>query len=64
MWRELNLFGVYLSPLVMYLAAAIVVHVPLHILLARTRFWRWVWNPPLAEAGLFVCVLGLIMVLL
>ncbi len=64
MWREINLFGVYLPPLLAYIAAAIVVHTPLHFVLARSRFWRWTWNPPLAEAGIFVCVLGLIVVLL
>lgn len=60
MWRELDLFGVFLPPLLAYLGAALVLHVLLRIALDWVRFWRWVWNPPLAEAGLYVCVLGLL----
>ncbi len=64
MWRETNIAGVFLSPLVGYMAAALVVHLPLRWLLIRLRLHRWVWNAPLADAGLYVCILGALVGLL
>ena len=58
MWRETNLFGIYISPLVGYALAALLVYLPLRWLLVRLRLHRWAWNPLLADAGLYVCVLG------
>lgn len=63
MWREVEVFGVLLPPVLAYGAAAVVVYLPVRWGVGRLRLWRFVWNPPLAEAGLFVCVLGSLMVL-
>lgn len=64
MWRELNLGGVYLPPLLAYMLAALVIHGPLRLVLTRVGFWRWTWNQPLAEVGVYVCVLALVSELL
>lgn len=64
MWRETNLFGVYMSPLVVYMAAAALVYAPLRWLLIRLGAFRWTWNPPLAEASAYICILGLLVALL
>jgi hypothetical protein len=56
MWRETNLLGVYISPLVAYMTAAVIIFVPLRMILARPL--RWTWNTSLAEAGIFLCILG------
>jgi hypothetical protein len=64
MWRETNIDGVFISPLVAYMIAALVVYVPLRWLLLHLRLQRWVWNPLLAEAGIYVCILGLLVGLL
>ncbi len=64
MWREANIAGVYFSPLVVYMVAALVAYLPLRLVLVRAGFVRWVWNPPLAEAGLYMCILGLFVAVL
>ncbi len=60
MWRETNLFGIYLPPLLVYMAVALAMYVPVRLLLIRLRLFRWVWNPPLAEIALFVCIVGIL----
>jgi hypothetical protein len=60
MWRETNLWGIYLPPLLVYMAVAAVVYVPLRLLMIRLRLFRWMWNPPLAETAIYVCIVGLL----
>lgn len=62
MWRETNVFGVYMSPIVAYMFAAGLIYAALRFVLARTRAFRNAWNPPLLEAGIFVCILGVLVV--
>ena len=57
-WRETNLFGVYMSPLVAYMFAAGLVYLPVWSLMRRLRVSRWMWNASLAGAGIYVCILG------
>ena len=64
MWRETNVFGIFLSPLLGYMLAALLLYLPLRWVLVRLRFDRWVWNAPLADAGLYLCVLGALIGLL
>ncbi len=60
MWRETNLFGIYLPPLLVYMAVALALYVPARLLLIRLRLFSWVWNPPLAEIALYVCIVGIL----
>ncbi len=60
MWRETNLFGIYVSPLLTYMAVAGLVYAPIRFVLIRLRLFRWTWNPPLVEVGLFICILGVL----
>ena len=64
MWRETNVAGVFLSPLVAYMLAALRIYLPPRWLLIRFGLLRWVWNPPLAETGLYVGLLGALVALL
>ena len=61
MWRETNLFGIYVSPLLVYMLAAGIVYAPLRYLCIRLRLFRRLWNPPLAEMAMFICILGLLL---
>lgn len=61
-WRETNLLGVYLSPLVVYMLAAGLVYAPLRFLAVRMQAFRWTSNPPLAEIGIYICILGVLVV--
>ena len=60
MWRETNVFGIFLPPLLVYMAIAAVLYVPVRLLIIRLRLFRWVWNPPLAETAIYVCIVGLL----
>ena len=60
MWRETNLFGVLLPPLVIYMLVALAVYLLLHWTLNRFGGFRWLANPPLAGAAIYVCILGLL----
>ena len=64
MWRESNVAGVFFSPFVAYMAVALLLYLPLRWLLIRLRLHRWAWNPLLADAALYVCVLGALVGLL
>jgi hypothetical protein len=50
MLRETNVFGIFISPLVSYMFASLV--------LVLLRIQRWAWNVPLAETAIYVCILG------
>ncbi len=63
MWRETTVAGVLLSPLVTYMLAALVIYLPIRAVLIRLRWDRWAWNPALAESGLYVCILGVLVTL-
>ncbi len=64
MWRETNIAGVLISPLIVYMLAALILYVPMRWLLLRLRMDRWAWNPLLADACLYVCILGALVWLL
>ena len=61
MWRETNLGGVYLPPLLAYATVALLVSVVMRAVMIRLRLFRWTWNPPLAETALFVCILAVLL---
>ena len=50
-FTEINVFGVFVSPMsVMLLAAWVVVHL-LHRMADRTGLWRHLWHPRLGQRG-------------
>jgi protein AaeX len=58
MIKEIDLFGVYLSPMVGYAIAAALIWQALRYLLGRQGAYRWVWHRPLFDLALFVIVLA------
>ncbi|MGC5779198.1 DUF1656 domain-containing protein [Methylobacterium sp. NFXW15] len=60
MYKDIHFGGVMVSSFVGYALAAFAVLVLLRFLFARIRFSRYVANAPLAEAGIYVCVLALL----
>ena len=64
MRHELDIGGILLSPFVAYAGVAFLIMMLLRFGFARIRFGRYVANPPLAEAGLFVCILALLVAFL
>jgi fructose-specific phosphotransferase system IIC component len=58
MLRETNIFGIFISPLVSYMFAALLLYLVLRPVLIWLRIRRWAWNVPLAETAFYVCILG------
>lgn len=60
MWKETNIAGVLISPLVPYGLVALLLFLAIRPVLVRLRFQRWTWNTPLAETCIYVCILALL----
>ena len=60
MIREIDLFGVYLPPILVYAAGTAVLWLLFRRLLSSAGFYRLVWHPPLFNAALFVLILAAI----
>ncbi|GJE26954.1 DUF1656 domain-containing protein [Methylobacterium organophilum] len=63
MRQELEIGGILVSPFVADALGAFALLILLRALFRRIRFSRYVANAPLAEAGLYVCLLALLIVL-
>ena len=61
---ELDLYGVLISPLLLWATLAFAVTAVLRRALALVGFYRVVWHRPLFDVGLYVIILGLVAVLL
>lgn len=61
---ELTVGGVLVAPFVMYLGAALAIFVLLRPLLRLIAFDRAFSHPPVAELGLYVVILALLILLL
>jgi hypothetical protein len=64
MYEDIHIGGVLVSSFVAYALAAFVILLVLRRVFARIRFSRYVANAPLAEAGIYVCVLALLIALI
>jgi hypothetical protein len=60
MLKEINVFGVYVSPFVGYLVIAGVIFIPLRMLFDRWAIQRYVWHRPLFDVSIFMIILSLI----
>ena len=60
MLKEINLFGIYLSPFVGYLAVALILFIPLRMYFDRRAIQRYVWHRPLFDIAIFMIILSLI----
>lgn len=58
MLKEISIFGVYLPPILGYMAAATLLWLPLCRLLQWLRFYRLVWHPALFNAALYLLLLA------
>jgi hypothetical protein len=58
--NEFVVAGLLMSPFVKYALLALLLFIPLHVLLVRTRVHRWFWHPLLAEAAAYICLLALL----
>jgi len=64
MEKEIDLFGVYVSPFALLLVIAVLIFLPVRAWLDRIEFSKYVWHRSLADAGIFVIILGLLVLIL
>ncbi|EHH67833.1 DUF1656 domain-containing protein [Gluconobacter morbifer] len=57
--QVIDLDGVLVSAFVINLALALLTLAILRWTLALFDLWRFVWDPPLAQFGLLICLIGL-----
>ena len=64
MEQEVDILGVYISPFALVLGLAVLIGLPLRTYLDRAGFGRYVWHRSLAEACIFVIIVGLLVLIL
>ncbi|MGO1076957.1 DUF1656 domain-containing protein [Inquilinus sp. CA228] len=57
MIKEIDLAGVYLSPMLGYLVVALVITGLLRFGLGRAGAYRWIWHPALFDLSLLLIIL-------
>ncbi|NNU61930.1 DUF1656 domain-containing protein [Ochrobactrum soli] len=55
---ELDIYGIYIPTLGVLALGAYVLNTIMQRLLARVRFYRFVWHRPLFDAAMYFCNLG------
>lgn len=58
MIKEIDLFGVFVPPLLAYAGIAALIWQPLRVALERFGFYRAVWHPPLFNLAAYWLVLA------
>jgi Protein of unknown function (DUF1656) len=58
MIREVDIYGVFVSPLLLWAVMSLPVVALLRRVLARAGFYRLVWHRPLFDLALLIMVLG------
>jgi hypothetical protein len=59
---EIDLYGVFLPPLLVWIGAALPLTAVLRRLLRWLGFYRFVWHRPLFDFALLIIVLGVVVV--
>jgi hypothetical protein len=57
MIKEIDLAGVYLSPMLGYLVVALIITGLLRFGLGRVGAYRWIWHPALFDLSLLLIIL-------
>ncbi|MGK9168268.1 DUF1656 domain-containing protein [Inquilinus limosus] len=63
MIKEIDLAGVYLSPMLGYFVAALALTGILRFGLGRIGAYRWIWHPALFDLSLLLIILTTLVVL-
>jgi Protein of unknown function (DUF1656) len=58
MISEVNIYGIFVAPILLWMAAALVVSALVRRALGRLGVYRFVWHRPLFDLALLVIVLG------
>ena len=61
--KEVNFFGIFLSPFLALSLLAFLVLVPVRVLLSRLGFYKYVWHRSLFDLSLYMIILLLLVFL-
>jgi hypothetical protein len=64
MIKEVDVFGVFVPPLLLYAALAALIWQPMRMLLERLGFYRLVWHPALFNLAAYVVALAAVVAVL
>ena len=64
MEQEINIFGVYISPFVVMLGLGLVIFLPVRACLDYLQFDKYVWHRSLADACIYIILVGLLVLFL
>ena len=64
MQPEFDIYGTYIPTLGVLALGAYFINSLMQRLLARARFYRFVWHRPLFDAAMYFCILGVTAVIL
>ncbi|SDI04391.1 DUF1656 domain-containing protein [Paraburkholderia phenazinium] len=59
---EIDIFGVFVPSVLVLMFVAYLINLVLRTLLARTGFYRFVWHRAIFDLGIYVLVLGLVVI--
>jgi hypothetical protein len=59
---EIDIFGVFVPSVLVLMFVAYLINLVLRKLLARTGFYRLVWHRAIFDLGIYVLVLGLVVI--
>ena len=59
MMKEPDIAGVYVSPILVYIAVAALAYLPLRLLFNHLKLERFVWHRDLFDLAVYVVLLGL-----
>ena len=59
---EIDIFGVFVPAVLVLMLIAYLINLALRTVLARAGFYRFVWHRSIFDLGIYVLVLGLVVV--
>jgi len=59
---EIDIFGVFVPAVLVLMLIAYLINLAIRTALARVGFYRFVWHRPIFDLGIYVLVLGLVVV--
>lgn len=59
---EIDIFGVFVPSVLVLMFVAYLINLVLRTLLARTGFYRFVWHRSIFDLGIYVLLLGLVVI--
>jgi hypothetical protein len=64
MEQEIDIAGIYISPFVVMVALGVLIFLPLRACLDYFQFDQYFWHRPLADACMFIIIVGLLVLIL